>query len=151
MKNDWLAATHFERMQETISAINSLSIHAKLTLAGIANPMPSREVEQARERLAGLLTNLENVARRAAVDRRDTVVGTDPWLRSVALEFMSDDGWPDGRPEPREQGLDQVKDLVHSERLDDLQRLIPVLDKLRSVIVEQTQGDVASVLGNDSW
>ena len=50
MKNDWLTASSFERTHEIVSAINTLSIHAKLVLAGIDDSTNQEEVEKLKQK-----------------------------------------------------------------------------------------------------
>ena len=50
-KNDWLASQSLERSLDVISAINRISIHAKLRLAGIADTTTRDELNSARRSL----------------------------------------------------------------------------------------------------
>ena len=151
MKADWLAATHFERMHEVISAINTLSIHAKLALAGITDPTPSAEVEKARSGLADFVESLEHSIERLTPDMEGTYVGSDTWLRAVALQFLAGDARDERRSRRSTHSLTAMADLVRSVRPEDLERLIADLQELRFVIEEQSQEDVDGILGDASW
>jgi hypothetical protein len=130
-KNDWLAAASFEQAHEVASAINTLSIHAKLVLDGIADPTPAEDVQQARQRLSGFLARLQAVL--ADVQRAGAVVGADPQLGDVALRFLSRQQGPLGKREtPRL--LVELAALIESERPADLRRLVAGLQELRSLL-----------------
>jgi hypothetical protein len=147
MKSDWLAAASFERTHEVVSAINTLSIHAKLALAGVADPTPSTEIEQARRRLLEFLGRLEAVLKEAEQDEDGTIVGTDPRLGDLALQLLGGPARGDRRPPPSALPLAAVAPLVQSDRPDDLRRVVPYLQELRTRIEEQMHADVAGILG----
>jgi glutathione S-transferase len=130
-KNDWLAASSFEQAHEVASAINTLSIHAKLLLDGITDPAPAEEVQQARQRLRAFLARLQAVLEDA--QRAGAVVGADPQLGDVALRFLSrQQGQPGKRATP---GLMvELPALIESERPDELRRLVTGLHELRSLV-----------------
>ena len=65
MTGDWLAAANFEQTHDLVSAINTLSIHAKLALAGAANTGDPAEVEQ-----VGGVAAIEHGERRIERERR---------------------------------------------------------------------------------
>lgn len=94
-----LAASSFEQAHEVASAINTLSIHAKLRLEGIADPAHPADIEQARRRLLGFLARLRTVVREGEVD--GGVVGADPqlgygWLKIPAEPCGSSGSQLDG-------------------------------------------------------
>jgi hypothetical protein len=148
MKSDWLAAANFERTHEVVSAINTLSIHAKLTLASVADPASDAEIEQARERLLDFLGRLEAVLHEVARDDDGTVVGTDPRLGELALHFIAGRTHSRQRPRPSAFPLETLPDLVRSDRPEDLRRLVPHLQELRALLEEETQADIAGILGD---
>src|SRR2546425_1138204 len=89
MRNDWLAAAQFERTQAVLSAINTLSINAKLTLAGVENPVTACEIEQARDRLLTFVRNLSDLVSSANQSSFGTIVGTDPQMSQIARHLIS--------------------------------------------------------------
>jgi hypothetical protein len=147
VKTDWLAASRYERTHEILSAINLLSIHAKLTLAGIDDPASDIEVQQAREHLLAFLSRIEAVLKKAEQEH-GAVVGTDPQLGELALRFLA--GRPGGSRRSRSPGLPlaTLADLVRSERPDDLEALVPFLERLRALVEEQTHTDVVTIPGD---
>jgi hypothetical protein len=59
VNSDWLTASSFERASEIISAINLLSIHSKLTLAGVDDPADPFDIGEARAKLVAFLAELQ--------------------------------------------------------------------------------------------
>jgi hypothetical protein len=143
-KNDWLAAVGFEQAHEVASAINTLSIHAKLLLAGTRDPTPAQDIQQARQRLASFVERLQAVVK----DVRDkgAVVGADPQIADVALALLAET-----RRDPSSHGhptlLEDLPSLIQSERSQDLPRLVKGLQELRSLVEVDTTsepGELAS-------
>src|SRR5712691_9643855 len=91
MKNDWLVAWSFEREQELVSATNTLLINTKLRLAGVDDPTPKNEVDDARERIVELLERIASLVSSAEHEKSSTIVGVDPRLGELALHFLSRD------------------------------------------------------------
>jgi hypothetical protein len=157
MNSDWLAAASFERTQEVVSAINALSIHAKLRRAGAREPFETGEIEQARDRLLQFLDACERLVESSADDRSTAIVGADPRLSHLALRLFNgapphDRARPGGRP-LRLVGcgipFDEVRDLLRSGRDEDLEALLPCLRSLRALVEEHAQGDLVTILGDE--
>lgn len=130
-KNDWLAASSFEQAHELASAINTLSIHAKLLLAGVENPAPADDVQRARRRLLSFLKRLQAVL--GETTTAGVVIGVDPQLGDVAGRFLSRQArGSDKREIPRL--LAELPTLIESERQADLPRLVAGLQELRSLV-----------------
>ena len=147
-RRDWLAAASFERTHEIVSAINTLSVHAKLLLSGINDP-DDVAVKQARARLTEFLERVEALLRDAEQNGEGTVVGADPRLGDLALRFLSSK-----QRLPRQSAIfstpfDRLRELIASEQADDLQALIPCLHDLRSLVEQHSRADVASILGDN--
>jgi hypothetical protein len=143
-KNDWLAAASFEQAHEVASAINTLSIHAKLLLDGIEDPAPPEELRQARERLRGFLGRLKAVL--GGAQRSGAVVGADPQLGDVALRFLARQR-PEADNRKAPHFVTQLLVLIDSERPDDLRRLVAGLQELRTLVDVQAPSEPVQ-LGN---
>ena len=147
MKRDWLAAARFERTHEIVSAINALSVHAKLLLAGIKES-DEREVQQARERLIEFLERIEALLQDAEQSGEGTVVGAEPWLGDLAARFLSSrQRWP-GQSALSSVPLDHLRALIRSEQADDLRVLIPRLHDLRSLIEHYSRADSSHIVSD---
>jgi hypothetical protein len=137
-KNDWLTAVGFEQAHEVASAINTLSIHAKLLLAGARDPTPTQDIQQARQRLISFVERLQSVVK----DVRDkrAVVGADPQMADVVLALLTETRRdPSSRGRPRL--LDDLPSLIESERSADLHLLVKGLQQLRSLVEVDTRSE----------
>ncbi len=146
--NDWLIAQSFEQAHEVVSAINTLSIHAKLASAGVDDSSRSTEVCKARERVLTFLDRLQAVVEEAEKHRDGAIVGADPRLGKLAKRFLSLKGkWP------RAAGLynaslPQARALIQSEAVKDQEELINFLRDLRSLLEQHAHADIVRILGD---
>lgn len=130
-RNDWLAASTFEQAHEVASAINTLSIHAKLLLDGVDDPTPIDDVQKARRRLSSFLGRLQAVLGESG--STGVVIGADPQLGDVAGRFLSRQVREHGtREAPRL--LTELPTLIESDREEDLPRLVAGLQELRTLV-----------------
>lgn len=148
MNNDWLAAWSFEREQELVSAINTVLINTKLRLAGVVDPTPTNEVDEARLRLVALLDRIACLVGGAEQDKRATMVGVDPRLGELAIHFLSRQTGPSEHSREPPLTPHRFLELAQSDRPDDAKPLIAALEDLRIVIESQAQSDVAGILGD---
>lgn len=147
-KNEWLTAQSFERAHELVSAINALSIRAKLTLARVDDSSRDEEVRKARMHLCNFLDRFQTVIQEAERDRHGTVVGTDPRLGQLARRFLSVKGeWP--RPAGLyDASFPQVRALLLSDAVDDQKDLIDCLRDLRLLVEQHAHADISGILGD---
>ena len=61
MKSDWMTASSYGRTRELITAINTISIHAKLILADMVDPHNGISLKKGRETLSSFLVSFENI------------------------------------------------------------------------------------------
>ena len=151
MHGDWLAATNFERMHEVVSAINTLAIHAKLTLAGIVDPTPGPQIASSRERLAGFLDQLSDAVEEAEATDSGVIVGSDPRLSELTHRFLTSSGQGNQGIRSRVTSPAELRALVRAGSEDSLRRIVPELERLQKLIEEHMQADVADILGDESW
>jgi hypothetical protein len=146
VKSDWLAASNLERTHEILSAINTLSIHAKLALSDIEDPASATDIQRSRERLIEFLNGIEAVLEKAERER-GAVIGTDPQLGELARRFLAPGPDAARRSRSADLPLDKLPALVSSERPEDLTSLVRYLERLRSLVEEQMHTDVADLPG----
>ncbi len=149
MTNEWLTASSFERTFGVISAINTLSIHAKLALAGVADPTEPAEVLQARTTLLAFLDAFHAVLRNAEKDQAGLVVGTDPRLSELALQYRAEQHKLHARSGLFTLPPGELSRLVQSEQAADLPTLVECLESLRGMIDQHGQADVAGIFGEE--
>jgi len=149
VKNDWLTASSFERTFEIMSAINTLSIHAKLRLAGIDDLADPSEVQKAQVKLAAFLEELQNLIQNAEKNQTGLMVGTDPRLGELTLQYMAERRRLPPRSLLYTLSLTQISKLVASEQSEDLPKLIECLQSLRSLFERYAHADVAGMFGDE--
>ncbi|MFQ5827967.1 MAG: hypothetical protein ACE5JD_02245 [Candidatus Methylomirabilia bacterium] len=146
--NEWVIAQSFERVHEVVSAINTLSIRAKLTLAGIDDSSRDDDVRKARMHLVTFLDRFEAVVQDAERHRDGTVLGADPRLGQLAQRFLSVKGkWP-CPPGLYTASFPQVRTLVLSRRFEDQKDLINCLRDLRLLLEQHAHSDISRILGD---
>jgi hypothetical protein len=145
--NEWLMAQSLERVHELLSAINTISIRSKLSLAGIDDSAREAEVEKAQKVLLAFLEKLQVIIGQAERHRDGTVIGTDPRLGQLAKRLLSTKSqWP--RPSGLYSlPLSQVRDLLASNKPDNLRVLVDFLRDLRSLVEQHAHSDITGILG----
>lgn len=147
MRYDWLTAASFERAEDVVAAINTLSIHAKLALADVDDRVDGERLARARSDLLAFLSALE-----AAVSDADTggapLVGADPRLADLATRYRAAQRrWPPPSPLFATSFAD-LRALVGSERPEDRPALIGCLRGLRALVEQHAHEDVVGLLGD---
>lgn len=146
--NEWLTAESFEQTQEIVSAINTLSIHAKLTLAEIDDSDRGEEVREARTRLLAFLARFEAVVQAAEQRPEGAVLGVDPRLGQLARKFLSAKSqWPQ-KSALYAISFAELRRLLTSDTSEDLKALVNVLHDLRALVEQHAHADVAGILGD---
>lgn len=149
MKSEWLTAASFERASEILSAISTLSIHAKLQIARVQDPTPLSEVEQARMRLVEFLQGLQTLVERAERDRDKIIVGADPRFGEFALQYLSEKRRLPLRSIFFRLPLSQIEELIKSDRSEDLPDLVACLESLRGMVEQFAQVDIAAIFDEE--
>lgn len=147
MSNDWLAAASFENAYDVLSAINTLSIHAKLVVANADDPTPADDIVKARSRLAVFLQSLSRVIKDASERNQGAVVGADPRLGQIARHYLVKQTGH-GRAMAIRDGLEELPALVASDKKAQLRQAIPLLNELRSVVEEQVEQAATEIIGD---
>ncbi len=147
MINNWLAAENFERAHNIIAAINTLSIHTKLVLAGTDDTERSKEVVKARAVLRSFLERLGTLVIEAERTRGGTVTGADPRLSQLARTFVAKRReWTQHSP-LYDVNPSNIVALLESDASDDLQRLVVYLQELRTLLEQSVHADIVGLLG----
>jgi hypothetical protein len=149
MKNDWLTASSFERTFSLLSAINTLSISAKLKSAGATNPLSNEEINRSRKILDDFFNGLQSVIQNAEKDKYGIVIGTDPRLGAFALQYINERKRVPPRSKLFTLSIHQLKEIIYSEERDNLSEQIDCLEALRTLIEQHAQTDVAGIFGDE--
>jgi hypothetical protein len=147
MKSDWMTASSFSRTREVISAINTISIHAKLISAGKEYPHNFENLNQAREKLCTFLSEFGRLIDRGISDHDGIIIGSDPRFSELAKMFIEEK-----RHLPQKSTLfklpaEKLIHLVRSNNPEEMTELISCLRDLRNILDQHSHSDVVGVLG----
>jgi hypothetical protein len=148
MSDAWQLAESFERTRKLIAAINVISVHTKLTLAGAADPQSEDELSSAiglvrafLEKLAGDLPEFER-------DANSAVTGATARSNLLAKRFaLARSQSPDASPIYAMPIRDFIPILSSSDKSDQI-ALISGLQALRNLLEEHHHADSSEMLGN---
>jgi hypothetical protein len=147
MNPEWLAIQSFQRSQDLLTAINTLSIHTKLRLRGHKDKERRESVAQARGTLTSFLKDFEQVVEQVEQIQDGPLLGVDPRLRQLAGSFVR------ARSEGHRfrsclfrRPLSDAMNLLASTNEQDRQALVECLSELRTLIEEHVQTDTARIL-----
>ena len=147
MSKEWLSAQNFERLHGLISAINTISINAKLETEGIDDSARKTEVEQACTLLLKFLDEFEALVDEVERDKDNIAIGSDPRLGSLAKKFMSLKTQRPRTSSLASLSLGELKELLQSQSLPNRMALIQYLRDLRRLLEQHAHDDVIKVLG----
>jgi hypothetical protein len=142
---EWLAIQSFQYSQNLLSAINTLSIHTKLYLAGIPDEERAEAADRARETLASFLEELEPMVQEE--EKGNVVLGIDPRRHQLVKSFIF------ARNRNRFHSIlfqgksSRVQELLRSDERKDLRSLLPCLEELRVLLEEHIRADAMQILG----
>jgi hypothetical protein len=147
MKSDWMTASSYGRTRELITAINTISIHAKLILADMTDPRSDSDLKQAREKLSAFLVSFESLLDDATRNQNGVIVGSDPRMAELAQTFLSERQHLPHKSELFTLPLNKLSDLVNSDKKEEMQELIICLRDLRGILEQHAHSDMVGILG----
>jgi hypothetical protein len=150
MSSEWFAANNVERAYQVLSAINLLSINAKLKLLKSENPIETGELIQAKQILLEFTSGLSALLEKAEKREGRTILGTDPRMSQLASYFrdaMTRPPYTDDLPRVK---LDDLPSLLNTEDESSLNTLVKYLDHLRSLVEQYSYSDMVVVFG-EGW
>ncbi len=145
MTSEWLTAESFERNHRLLSAINTLSIHAKLVRAGISDAPHVGDVEEAREELRHFLDRMGPLVHDVEAHREAPLLGADSRLSSLVRQYATTRSR--SASVLHRLPIEQVAALLVSRQPADQQRLIEYLAALRQLVEQHAHADVVGLLG----
>lgn len=148
MSTHWLYIQSFQQNQELLSAINTLSIHRKLTDRGHSDMSKKKAAQQAREILVDLFGKLDKIVQNIENGHRKPVLGVDARLRQLAENYVHAKRARGQFCSPfLEYPLSQVGQLFYSERPEDRREALKVLAAFRELLEEHISIDTTRLLG----
>ena len=147
-RNDWLMAQTFERTQELLGAISSLSVQAKLRLRGVSERIPEADLKAARNVVLAFLSRLESLYSEAQKTQTGIFIGGDPELGSLAKRLLAPSVRASTKAVSGREFLRQLKTDIESDEKANLNRRIDELRELKQVVEEYAHADMTAVFGD---
>lgn len=148
MSTQWLTVRSFQQSQELLAAINALSIHLKLQLAGVKDQEREDEARNSRDVLRAFLGELDAFIVAVGDKGSRPVTGADARTRQLARSFVQ------ARRDPGHyrsmlfrNSPAHVRDILDSVDPKDQQVLLESLDELRSLLEAHIHNDTSKILG----
>ncbi len=147
MTADWLTFQSFQRSQKVLKAINTLSVHLKLMLGGIADEERSQAAGQSVETLQAFLDELEAAARQADQTESALMLGVDSRFQQLVHDYLA------ARRHCRfcsrlfTNSIGDVRGLLNSNARSDQRALVECLAELRVLVEEHMHADIGQILG----
>ena len=143
--SEWLTAESFERNHRLLSAINTLSIHAKLACDGVTNSPYIGDVEEARRELRHFLDRMGPLVHNVEAHREAPLLGADSRLSSLVRQYAT--SRRRSSSVLHRLPIEQVAGLLVSQKQADQQRLVEYLAALRQLVEQHAHADVVGLLG----
>jgi len=147
MPADWLTFQSFQRSQEVLKAINTLSAHLKLTMNGIADEEISQAASQSVGTLRAFIDELEAATRQADQTEPAPMLGVDPRLQQLVRNYLVARHNRRFRSCLFTEPISDIKALLTSDARDDQGALVKCLAELRVLVEEHMHDDVDQILG----
>lgn len=147
MSTQWLAIQSFQQSQELLSAINTLSIHRKLTDKGYLDTNRKEAAEQAIVTLVAFFQKLDKIVQNIEDGHRKPIVGVDTRLRHLAENYVQAKRAQSHSPF-LELPLSQVRDMFYSESSEDRKKVLAVMAAFRELLEEHVGVDTRQLLGD---
>ena len=146
MNSQWRAVQSFQENQNLISAINTLSIHIKLEMAGHSDLDRAKTVPKAKEELCDFLSELDSQVKCVEVEKK-SLLGVDPRRRKFVKHLIAAKNEYRIQSPFLQQKLSVVKPLLDSDTETDKQEILLLLEELRMLLEEHIGSDVEQLFG----
>jgi hypothetical protein len=148
MSDAWQLAESFERTRQLIAAINVISVHTKLLLAGLPDSQSDDEIKRANELLRSFLDKLAGDLTQFDRDVNSAVTGGTRRSNLLAKSFaLARQQAPESSPIYATPIREFIPLLNSPERADQVD-LISGLHTLRNLLEQHHHADSSEMLGN---
>lgn len=148
MKAQWLTVQSFQEGQELLAAINTLSIHLKLTAQGASDEERAEAARESIDKLDGFLKELERLVGEPDRNEVRPALGTNPRTRQLAESFV------EARRDRQRfrsvlfrEDIPRARQLLYSNDEEDREPLLRCLKELRTLVQEHVQADASQMMG----
>ena len=146
INSQWRAVQSFQENQNLISAINILSIHIKLKMAGHSDLNKEETIQKAREELCAFLTELNPQVQRAEIENKP-LLGVDPRRRQFVKHLITAKQSARIRSPFLLDKLSNGGQLLRSDAKADKKDILLFLEELRMLLEEHIGSDVQQLFG----
>ena len=147
MKPKELAVQSFHENQNLLSAVNTLSIHTKLEMAGRSDLNGAKVIAEAKETLNTFFKELDVIVERAEKTETKLLLGVDARRRQFVSNFIAAKRNYRIQSASLRGKLSDVAQLLYSDKEADKQDILLVLDELRMLLEEHIASDTEVLLG----
>jgi len=147
MNPQWLAVQSFQNSQDLLAAINTLSIHTKLELAGRSDAKRAKTAVKAKADLLSFLEELEDMVQRAEKVDANPMLGIDPRRRQLVKSFIAAKRNFRLHSVVFRDKLSYATKLFDSAKPTDKHEIVLFLEELRTLLEEHLENDTERVLG----
>ena len=146
MKPKERAVQSFHENKRILFAINSLSIHIKLEMAGHSDMNRAKAIPEAKEVLRLFLIELEPQVQRAEEAETKPLLGVDARRRQLIKNFTAARRNRIRSPILRGK-LSDAAQLLYSDKTADKEDILLVLKELRMLLEEHIASDTEILIG----
>ena len=140
------AIQSFHENKKFVFAINTLSLHIKLEMAGHSDMNRAEEIPEAQEVLRLFLAELEPQVQHAEEAETEPLLGVDARRRQLVKNFVEA-----RRNRIRSSflrgTLSDAAQLLYSDKTEDKEDILLVLEELRMLLAEHIARDTDVLLG----
>lgn len=148
MSTQWLTVRSFQQCQDLLAAINTVSIHLKLGLAGVKDQERETEAKDARDVLRTFLNELDGFILALGDKGNRPVTGTDARTRQLARSFVQARR---DRGHYKSQLFSSsplaVRDMLDSPNPKTQTTVLESLEELRTLLEAHIHNDSRMILG----
>ena len=150
MKPQELAVRSFHENQKLLSAVNTLSINAKLEMAGRIDLKSEKRVAEAKRVLKSFFEELDVIVQRAEETEAKPLLGVDARRGEFVRNFIA--AKRNLRIDSRSLNgkLSDITQLIYSDEENDKKEILLVLEELRTLLEEHIANDTEVLLGGAS-
>ncbi len=148
MSDAWQLAESFERTRHLLSAVNTLSIHTKLLLAGRDDSGRAAAASDARKVIKAFLECLQRDLPEFEKDLNSAVTGAPRRANELSRRFaLARSQTPDASP-LFSLSVPEFMRLLDSNQEDDRRTLVDGLATLRDLLEKHHHADSTGMLGD---
>jgi hypothetical protein len=147
MSDAWIIAESFERTHQLISAINTVSIHMKLKLAGHSDDERVAEADASREVVRRFLSSLATLIPELEENPNAPLPGYAPRVGLFARRFVQERHRNPTRSPLLSLPVDQFASLLDADAEQDQRSVIEGLGTLREMLEQHHHSEATGVLG----